>query len=223
MYSHKELAGYFLLILLILLAMTRYRQLERGDISILSLAPPPDLAKSLLMENHGIRIQTTVNNSLYLVDNSPLVGASTHTQTQETASFIPATVINVERPVVDEEFLRSELTQMDSKDDVFNLGFISAILFNCGLGKVKVTPDGEMYLNSLGTLWFGSLQTTVKVFSGPYMWHLGNIFKVWKLYSDPNGAFIQPVIQSSNEPDRYVAEWTSNSVNSYLEIQIRSF
>lgn len=96
------------------------------------------------------------------------------------------------------------------------------ILFNCGIGKVKVTPDGELYLNSIGTSWFESLQTTVKVPSGPYVWHLGHIFKVWRLYSDPNGAFIQPVIQNSTEIDRYVVEWTYTNLPLCLQMQIRS-
>ncbi|KAH8598568.1 amidase signature domain-containing protein [Bisporella sp. PMI_857] len=71
--------------------------------------------------------------------------------------------------------------------------------------KLKITPDGELYLNSIGTLWFESLQPSVKIFSGPYIWHLGQIFKVWRLYSDTNGAFIQPVVQSWIEADRMLS------------------
>jgi hypothetical protein len=190
-----------------MLVTTRYWQLANGDLSMLSLVPLPKPPKLIVMNKYRNRIQTTINDILYLVDEGPVIGASTHIRSQETDSFLPATVINVERQLIDEEWLKSELNRMDSKDDVFNLGFTPIILFNCGTGMVKVTLDGELYLNSIGTSWFESLQTTVKVPSGPYVWHLGHIFKVWRLHSDPNGAFIQSVIQNSTEVDRYVVEW----------------
>jgi hypothetical protein len=204
MYLRAEIPCCTLLVLLVLLAMTRYRLLENGDISALSLIRLSKPANSIVMNKHGDRIQATINDILYLVDKGPVIGASTHIRGQEIDSFIPATVINVERLLIDKEWLKSELNRMVSKDDVFNLGFTSLILFNCGTGKIKVTSDAGLYLNSIGTSWFGSLHTAVKVPSGPYIWHLDHIFKVWRLYSDPNGAFIQPVIQSSTEVDRYV-------------------
>jgi hypothetical protein len=109
MYLRPEIPCYTLLILLILLVMTRYRQLEKGDISVLSLVPLSKPANSIVMNNHGNRIQTTINDILYLVDEGPVVGASTHIRSQETDSFIPATVINVKRLLIDEEWLKSEL------------------------------------------------------------------------------------------------------------------
>lgn len=89
---------------------------------MLSLVPLSKPANSIVMNNYGNRIQTTINGILYLVDEGPVVVTSTHIRSQETDSFIPATVINVERLLIDEEWLRSELNRMDSKDDVFNLG-----------------------------------------------------------------------------------------------------
>ncbi|PVH81941.1 amidase signature enzyme [Cadophora sp. DSE1049] len=77
------------------------------------------------------------------------------------------------------------------------------ILLSCARGKAKLSSSGELYLQSLGTSWFQSIHSTTRPPSGPYVWHAGNIFKVWRLYADPNGAFIQPVIQNSCEVDRY--------------------
>ncbi|ESZ90529.1 amidase [Sclerotinia borealis F-4128] len=98
-------------------------------------------------------------------------------KSQATDAFTPATVINVESRLVDEEWLKTKLCQMDLKDDVFNLAFISIILFNSGTGKVEVTPDGPQYLKSIGMLWFDSLPTATVIPTGPYIWHLGHIFK----------------------------------------------
>jgi hypothetical protein len=95
---------------------------------------------------------------------------------------------------------------MDAEDDVFSLGFATIVLFNRGAGKVKITPDGEIYLKSLGTSWAESIHSSKKVPSGPYIWHLSHIFKVWRLYPDHNDALIQPVIQNSSEVDRCVIE-----------------
>ncbi len=88
----------------------------------------------------------------------------------------------------------------------FNMGFVQIVLFTHGTGNVKVSPDGELYLKSIGALWFELLPATVRVHSGPYIWYFGHIYKVWRLYPDPNGAFVQPVILSSNNVDTYVVK-----------------
>ncbi|CAG8953378.1 hypothetical protein HYFRA_00010125 [Hymenoscyphus fraxineus] len=149
------------------------------------------------------RTQITINEVLYLVDDQTFLAARNFiTSRHTTDSFIPTTIINVQRLLIDEGWLKSELNRMDAEDDVFNLGFATVILFNCDAGQLNITPDAETYLKSLGMSWFESVHFTTKVSSGPYIWHLGHIFKVWRLYTDPNGAFIQPVIQSSTEIDR---------------------
>lgn len=114
--------------------MTRYRQLEKVDMSTLSLVPLSKPPKPIVMNN---RIQITINDIVYLVDNNdPVIGATAHIRNQETGSFIPAAVINVERLLINEEWLKADLNRMDSKDDVFNLGFSHIILFNCSTEKV---------------------------------------------------------------------------------------
>jgi hypothetical protein len=178
MYLRPEIPCCTVLLLLILLVTTRYRQLEKGDISMLFPLQPSKPANPIAMDSPGTRIQATINNVLYLVDERPIVGASIHTTSQATHSLIPATLINLERLLIDREWLKSELGRMDSEDDVFSLGFTTIILFNCRAGKVKITPDGEMYLKSLGTSWFDSIHSTAKLPSGPYIWHSGHIFKV---------------------------------------------
>ena len=206
MYLRPEIPFCTVLILLILLLTTRYRQLEMGDVSILFPLQIPQPANSIVMGSPGTKIQTTINDVLYLVDERPLVGARIHIMNHATGSLIPATIINVERLLIDGDWLKLELSRMEAEDDVFSLGFATVILFNCGAGKVKITPDGKMYLKSLGTSWFESIHSTTKVPSGPYIWHLGKIFKVWRLHPDNNDAFIQTVIQNSSEVDRCVIE-----------------
>jgi hypothetical protein len=103
MYLRPEILFCAVLILLILLLTTRYRQLEMGDVSVLFPLQLLQPAKSIVMGSLGTKIQTTINDVLYLVVERPLVGASIHITSHATDSLIPATIINVEQTLIDRE------------------------------------------------------------------------------------------------------------------------
>ncbi|KAF2804286.1 amidase signature enzyme [Mytilinidion resinicola] len=108
--------------------------------------------------------------------------------------------------VVDTASLRARIAQYTETDDVFHPRFLAGIIFQ-GAEKsqlhVKLEPTDAFREWGLEWMHFqSSAKDSAPLPPGPYMVRDGELFQVWRLYSDNNLAFIQsvwPTIGSSGE------------------------
>lgn len=106
------------------------------------------------------------------------------------------TVIDVkEETWITEDWLRQKVMSYRSSDDVFCDAFMIGVVFTQGTRMPKVSAEASDYMKSLGNTWFKI--TAARQSPGPYLTFGGQLFEVYRVYDDTQGAFMTGIFPSN--------------------------
>ncbi|CAG8957725.1 hypothetical protein HYFRA_00000061 [Hymenoscyphus fraxineus] len=100
---------------------------------------------------------------------------------------------------IKEDWLKSIVTKYEEEDDVFSKEFLRGIIFS-GARNVEFAPEATHYLHTIGTTWLDMNDNETCDLSqcaGPHLIVNGQLFAIWRLYDDSQGAFVTPVVPAT--------------------------
>lgn len=101
---------------------------------------------------------------------------------------------------VGEKWLKDTIIKYEKVDDVFRREFLSGVIFT-GSSQIDVTAGATKLLESMGTEWIELVDTASSAFNPPpgpyYVWDK-QLFEIWKLYDDCQGAFLTSLVPGPN-------------------------
>ncbi|KAG0651346.1 Scytalone deHydratase Arp1 [Hyphodiscus hymeniophilus] len=115
---------------------------------------------------------------------------------------LPVTIISIEGlQFITSSWLQTTIDDMLSLDDVFCEDFLSCILFQdvTQAPHPRIIDDGDAFQKLCPNWHF----CTGRLRPGPYIQLESGMHKVFKLCSDPNGAFVYGVVESEDNPESY--------------------
>ena len=128
--------------------------------------------------------------------------------------FYPVTVIQQDITVQDIPGVVSNFT---SSDDVFQEGFLQAVLFPGATTGQSTSPEGTSYT----TLELDSSSVP----SGPYFLEAatGSLYMTYRLYSDYSGSFIEPLLQTPTGTFQYASAQIAGSDSLTIAVPSRLY
>lgn len=149
----------------------------------------------------------SIGSSNYLSASKPIasavvqpLGSTVQTSTAEgTFTPTPITLLHVQSPQeLTVKWVDAQLAALQSLDDVISTDFLSTIVFHTVSGEPLppfVPPQSQVTYRSAT---FDS-----QLHSGPYLWMGKEIYRVYKLYPDPYGAFMYGVVPTEGDVGSY--------------------
>jgi len=115
----------------------------------------------------------------------------------------PVTVLNVgDREIPNSTWLKANKSQMLADDDVFNEDFFKCILLSNTQQLPTGIQDSEIRFEDGPEPTLHAVSTGVHMRNGPYFAVGSALFQVYKLYDDPQDAFMFGVQVDEDEPER---------------------
>ena len=97
------------------------------------------------------------------------------------------------RDSVEEDWLREKIAKFKQDDDVFCTEFLSGVIFTASTEFSLSTAVGEVLQSEFGTTLIEkvvSSESDARLKPGPYYFYNGQVFSIWKLCNDTQGAFL---------------------------------
>lgn len=101
------------------------------------------------------------------------------------------------RDSVEEEWLREKIAKFKQDDDVFCTEFLSGVVFTASTAFSLSTAVEEVLRSEFGTTLIQkvvSSESDARPEPGPYYFHSGQVFSIWKLCDDTQGAFLTGLV-----------------------------
>ena len=115
----------------------------------------------------------------------------------------PVTVLTVvDGEIPNSTWLKAKKSQMLADDDVFNEEFFKCIILSNALQLPTGIPRREVRLEDGSKSTIHEVSTGVSVRNGPYFAIGSALFQVFKLYDDPQDAFMFGVQVDEDQPER---------------------
>ncbi|KAL9003825.1 MAG: hypothetical protein Q9188_003326 [Gyalolechia gomerana] len=97
---------------------------------------------------------------------------------------------------ITEDWLRQKVVSYRAADDVSCDAFMKGVRFTNATKKSKISPEASEYMKSLGNIWVE--MTTAAPSPGPYLVLGGQLFRVYRLNDDTQGASVTGILPSND-------------------------
>ncbi|ORX98192.1 amidase signature domain-containing protein [Clohesyomyces aquaticus] len=139
----------------------------------------------------------------------------------------PTTLILLGDGKVTNDSLVEKTRQFQADDDVFTSDFLQNIVFveNEPVGKARPTfkKNAQKALNEWGSQ-IARVRTRIKaITSGPFYIHEGALFRVWRLFADPQDAYFLATIPSAANIMKYQPFHISDGHRPYIAVPSRLY
>lgn len=101
------------------------------------------------------------------------------------------------RDSVEEDWLREKIAKFKRDDDVFRTEFLSGVIFTASTPFSLSTAVGEVLRSEFGTTLIETVvssESDARPEPSPYYLHDGQVFSIWKLCDDTQGAFLTGLV-----------------------------
>ncbi|EED16514.1 conserved hypothetical protein [Talaromyces stipitatus ATCC 10500] len=120
----------------------------------------------------------------------------------DVPNFVTVFPVDDGRDSIETDWLRESIAKFSQDDDVFCTDFLSGVIFTSSTAFSLSTAAGEVLQSEYGTRMIEMIvspKSSEKPEPGPYYVCQGQLFHIWKLYDDTQGAFLTGLVPAEED------------------------